>query len=116
MKNHYEIFFILIFWGVNLLMASNAFCEDYGKGKAVYKNHCVVCHLIKSEEAPASAYHAQNNPLDFTTCSGSKNLSKEKIYFVLRNGQGAMKPVKLNAEDSKALVDYLINDLKKNCQ
>ncbi|MEN6624561.1 MAG: cytochrome c [Smithella sp.] len=108
--------FFIFFFGFNLLFANKAFCESYTRGEILYKSQCTVCHLVKSENPPVSAYHAKFKPLDFTTCSGSKNLSKEKIYFVLREGQGIMKPVKLKPEDSKALVDYMINDLKKNCK
>lgn len=116
MKEKLLFFCILFFLGFNHLFVDKAFCEKYNRGESLYKSHCTVCHLIKSESSPASAYHNQFNPFDFTTCSGSKNLSKEKIYFVLREGHGVMKPVKFNADDSKALVDYLINDLKKNCK
>lgn len=116
MKKTYCVICISLFLGINLLFAGSALCENYSKGKIIYKNHCTVCHRIKSEGTPESAYQVQYKPLDFTTCSGSKNLSPEKIYFVLRNGKGVMKPVKLSAEESKALVGYLINDLKRNCE
>jgi len=69
--------------------------------------------MIKAEGLPVSAYHAQYKPKDFTTSSAWSNLTEEKINFVLTRGQGVMKPVKLSAEDYKALIDYMINDLKK---
>lgn len=106
---HYAAFALCIA-GI-VCFTGNAFCNE--NGKTVYKKRCTVCHLVKSEGAPVSAYHAQFRPLDFTTSPALKNLSEEKLHRVLTRGQGVMKPVKLSADDYKALVDYLINDLKK---
>ena len=108
--------YISLFLGFNLFFAGNAICDDYSKGKVIFRNKCTVCHLIKSEGSPVSAYHAKYNPQDFTTSSAWKNLSEEKINFVLTRGQGIMKPTKLSAEDYKALVDYMMNDLKKQSE
>ena len=116
MKITSYVIYVLLFLGISLFFAGSVFCEDYSKGKAIFRNNCTACHLIKSEEAPVSAYHAQYKPKDFTTSSAWKNLSKEKINFVLTRGQGVMKPVKLSAEDYKALIDYMINDLKKQSE
>jgi cytochrome c5 len=104
---------VSLFLGFNIFFAGIAPCEDYSKGKVIFRNNCKTCHLIKSEGAPVSAYHVQYHPKDFTTSSGWTNLSEEKINFVLTRGQGVMKPVKLSAEDYKALIDYMMNDLKK---
>jgi cytochrome c5 len=112
---HYSIC-ISLFLGFNLFFAGNAICDDYSKGKVIFRDNCIVCHLIKSEGAPVSAYHAKYNPQDFTTSSAWKNLREEKINFVLTRGQGVMKPIKLSAEDYKALVDYMMNDLKKQSE
>jgi cytochrome c5 len=112
---HYGIF-VSLFFGFNLLLTGNALCEDYGKGKVIFKNNCTVCHQIKSEGAPVSAYHAQYRPKDFTTSSAWTNLSAEKILFVLTRGQGVMRPIKLTAEDSKALIDYMMHVLKKQSE
>ena len=116
MKITSYIIYVSLFIGMNLFFAGNAFCKDYSKGKAIFRNNCIACHLIKSEGAPVSAYHAQYNPKDFTTSSAWKNLSEKKIYSVLTRGQGVMKPIKLSAEDYKALVDYMMNDLKKQSE
>ena len=116
MKITRYIIYVSLFLGINLFFAGNAFCKDYSKGKAIFRNNCIACHLIKSEGAPVSAYQAQYNPKDFTTSSAWKNLSEEKINFVLTRGQGVMKPTKLSAEDYKALVDYMMNDLKKQSE
>src|SRR5208283_305039 len=105
---------VSLFLGFNLFFAGNALCADYNNGKTVFRNNCVACHQIESEGAPVSAYHAQYRPKDFTKSSAwTKNLSEEKIASVLTRGQGVMKPVKLTAENSKALIDYMIHDLKK---
>jgi cytochrome c5 len=116
MKITHYIICIPVFFGINLLFSGNAFCEDYSKGEAVFRSNCIVCHLIKSEGAPVSAYHTQYKPKDFTTSSALKNLSEDKINRVLSKGQGVMKPIKLSADDYKAIVDYMINKLKKQSE
>ena len=116
MKVTRHIIYISLFLGINLFFAGNTFCKDYSKGKAIFRNNCTVCHLIKSEGAPVSAYQTKYNPKDFTTSSAWKNLSKKKINSVLARGQGVMKPIKLSTEDYKDLVDYMMNDLKKQSE
>jgi len=116
MKITRYIIYVSLFLGSNLFFAGNAFCKDYSKGRAVFRTNCTVCHLIKSEGDPISAFNAQYNPKDFTSSSTWKNLSEKKIYSVLTKGQGVMRPIKLSAEDYKALIDYMMNDLKKNSQ
>jgi mono/diheme cytochrome c family protein len=107
---------VSLFLGFNLSFAGHALCDDYSKGKVIFRNNCVVCHQIESEGAPVSSYHTQYRPKDFTKSSAWTNLSEEKITFVLTRGQGVMRPVKLTAEDSKALIDYMMNDLKKQSE
>lgn len=114
MKNSRYIIYILFIMGLNLFLAGNAFCEELNKGKMIYQQKCTACHLIKSEGAPVSAYHMQYNPLDFTTYSALKNLTEEKLHFALTRGEGVMRPFKLSSEDYKAIVNYMINDLKKS--
>jgi cytochrome c5 len=116
MKITRYIIYVALFLGINLFFAGNAFCKDYSKGKAVFRANCIVCHLIRSEGDPISAYNAQYNPKDFTSASTWKNLSEKKIYSVLTKGQGVMRPINLSAEDYKALIDYMMNDLKKNSE
>ena len=113
MKIRCYIVCISLLLGSIIFFAGNALCDDYSKGKVIFRNDCTVCHLIKSEGAPVSAYHAQFHPKDFTTSSSWTNLSEEKINFVLTRGQGVMRPVKLSADDLKALKDYMMHDLKK---
>jgi cytochrome c5 len=116
MKITSHIIYVSLFLGISLLFAGSAFCNDYSKGKAIFRNNCTVCHLIKSEGYPVSAYHAQFKPKDFTTSSAWENLSEKKINSALTRGKGVMKPVKLSNEDYKALIDYMINDLKKQSE
>jgi cytochrome c5 len=116
MKTIRYSFFALLYLGFNLFFIGIALGDDYSKGKVVFRNNCIVCHQIKSEGAPVSAYHAQYRPKDFTTSSAWTNLSEEKINFVLTRGQGVMRPVRLTAEDFKALIDYMMHDLKKQSE
>ena len=116
MKITRYIIYVLLFLGSNLFFAGNAFCKDYSKGRAVFRTNCIVCHLIKSEGDPISTFNAQYNPKDFTSASTWKNLNEKKIYSVLTKGQGVMRPIKLSAEDYKALIDYMMNDLKINSE
>ena len=113
MKTNLYVICISIFLGISFFLAGSALCKDPGKGENVYRSNCTVCHLIRSEDPPISAYYREHQPKDFTTASALRNLSEKKIKSVLTQGQGAMRPIKLSADDYKALVDYLINDLKK---
>jgi len=113
MKTNHYLIGVSVLLGINLCFAVNAFCKDISRGEAVYRSNCIMCHLIRSENPPLSTYYKEHQPKDFTTALGSRNLSEDKIKSVLNEGQGIMRPVRLSQEDYKALVDYMINVLKK---
>ena len=55
----------------------------------------------------------QYRPKDFSNSNAWKKLTEKKIRRVLAKGQGVMRPIALNAAETKALIDYMTNDLKK---
>jgi len=113
MKTNRYIICLSAFLGISLCFAVNSFGKEYSKGEDVYRSNCSMCHLIRSENPPVSAYYKEFHPKDLSTAFGARNLSEEKIKSVLTQGQGNMRPMALSADDYKALVDYLINDVKK---
>ncbi len=95
------------------LFAGKAFSSDYTEGKIIFKSKCQVCHFIEGDGNLVSAYQRQYRPKDFSKSISWEGLSEEKIKFVLMRGQGVMRPIPLNAEESKALTGYMMNELKK---
>ena len=116
MKTTRSMICVSVLFVISLCFAGHVMGKDMSKGEAVFRGNCTMCHLILAENPPISAFYREFRPKDFTTPEGSKDLSEEKIKSVLTYGQGNMRPIKLSSEDYKALVDYLINDLKKKNQ
>ena len=98
---------LIIFSGKQVLSA------DTSAGKIIFKNHCEVCHMIEGDGYYPSAYYWQYRPKDFSKSISWEKLTEKKIRRVLVKGKGVMRPVPLNAADTDALIDYMMNDLKK---
>lgn len=111
-KKHYLILAVLCSVLISLF-TQQASCADNLAGKIIFKSKCQACHRIAGDGTSPSAYHNQYRPKDFSTSVAWGNLSEEKIKFVLTRGQGVMRPVPLNADETKALIDYMMKDLKK---
>jgi hypothetical protein len=93
--------------------AEKSLCGDFTKGEIIFKSKCQSCHLIEGDGNFVSTYHRQYKPKDFSKSISWEGLSEEKIKFVLTRGQGVMRAIPLNADESKALIDYMMNNLKK---
>lgn len=103
----------LLFLTVALFSVDQARAVDYSAGKAVFKSRCQGCHRIEGDGSYPSAFYRQYRPKDFSKPSSWENLSEEKIRFVLAKGHGVMRPVPLTADQTKALIDYMMHELKK---
>lgn len=110
--NHYVLSMVLLTLLVTLF-SGKALSGDYSTGKMIFKANCQVCHIITSDGDYESAYYKQFRPKDFSNSDAWKGVSEKKIKSVLKKGQGVMRPVPLTADETKALIDYMINDLKK---
>lgn len=113
MKKKICVISMVIVAGLISLSAGDAFSKDYSEGKTIFKGKCQACHSIEGDGSKASAYHRQYEVRDFSKSASWKNLSKSKIRFVLKRGHGVMKPVPLTDAETKALIDYMTNELKK---
>jgi len=111
-KKIYGISVVLVA-GLISLSAGQSFGKDYSEGKKIFKGKCQACHSIDGDGSMVSAYHKQYEAKDFSKAASWKNLSKDKIRFVLKRGHGVMKPVQLTDAETKALIDYMTNELKK---
>ena len=69
--------------------------------------------MIEGDGNYRSAYYMQYRPKDFSNSLAWKKLTEKKIRHVLEKGQGVMRPIALNDAETKALIDYMTNDLKK---
>jgi mono/diheme cytochrome c family protein len=105
---------IVVLFSVLIILSSNqALSADTSTGKIIFKNNCQVCHMIEGDGNYPSAYYRQYRPKDFSKSIAWEKLTEKKIRLVLVKGQGVMSPVPLNAADTRALIDYMMNDLKK---
>ncbi|MRR15122.1 MAG: c-type cytochrome [Deltaproteobacteria bacterium] len=96
-----------------LLGADQIRAADYSAGKAVFRSRCQGCHRIEGDGSYPSTFYKQYRPKDFSKSAAWENLSEEKIRFVLAKGHGVMRPVPLSADQSRALIDYMMHELKK---
>lgn len=113
MKAKQYVMVALLFLTVILLSADQTLAADYSAGKAVFKSRCQGCHRIEGDGSYPSAFYRQYRPKDFSKSSSWENLSEEKIRFVLAKGHGVMRPIPLTADQTKALIDYMMHELKK---
>ena len=103
----------LLFFTAMLLVADQTRAADYSAGKAVFKSRCQGCHRVEEDGSYPSTFYRQYRPKDFSKSSSWENLSEEKIRFVLAKGRGVMRPVPLTEEQTRALIDYMVHELKK---
>lgn len=113
MKTKHSVILVVLFSVMIALCAQQALSADGSAGKIIFKGKCQVCHMIEGDGNYPSAYIKQYRPKDFSKSVAWGNLSEEKIKFVLTRGQGVMRPIPLNADETKALIDYMMKDLKK---
>ena len=105
---------IVVLFSVLIILSGNqALSADTSAGKIIFKNNCQVCHMIEGDGNYPSAYYKQYRPKDFSKSIAWEELTEKKIRIVLVKGQKVMRPVHLNATETKALIDYMMNDLKK---
>ncbi|HUN54102.1 MAG TPA: c-type cytochrome [Smithella sp.] len=109
---HYMLMAVLLTVLITLF-PRNTLSADYTAGKMIFKNNCQVCHMMKSDMDYESAYYKQFRPKDFSDSLAWIGLNEKKIDCVLKKGKGVMRPVPLTADETKALIDYMVNVLKK---
>jgi hypothetical protein len=110
---HCRIVLVLLFSVLIILSGKQALSADTSAGEIIFKSKCQVCHMIEGDGNYPSAYYRQYRPKDFSKSISREKLTEEKIKFVLVKGKGVMRPIPLNAEETKALIDYMMNELKK---
>jgi mono/diheme cytochrome c family protein len=113
MKTKHGIMVVVLFFVLISLSGVQALRAENSAGKIIFKSKCQVCHMIEGDGNYPSAYYMQYRPKDFSKSVSRTKLTEEKIKSVLMKGQGVMRPITLNAEETKALIDYMMNDLKK---
>ena len=113
MKTKYCAVLVLLFSAVITLNASQTGAADYSGGKAVFKSRCQGCHRIEGDGSYPSAFYKQYRPKDFSKSIAWENLTEEKIRLVLAKGHGVMRPIPLTADQTNALIDYMMHELKK---
>ena len=111
--NAKHVIIIVLFSVLIILPGNQALCADTSAGKIIFKNNCQVCHMINGDENYQSAYYRQYRPKIFSKSVAGDKLTEKKIRHVLMKGKGVMRPVSLNAIETKALIDYMMNDFKK---
>lgn len=104
---------VVLFLALIILSGRQALSADTSAGKIIFKNNCQFCHMIEGDENYRSAYYLKFRPKDFSHSDAWVNLTEEKIRHVLKKGQGVMRPVPLTDAETSALIDYMMNDLKK---
>jgi mono/diheme cytochrome c family protein len=104
---------VVLFSVLIILSGKQVLSADTSAGKIIFKNNCQFCHMIEGDGNYRSAYYMQYRPKDFSNSIAWKKLTEKKIRRVLVKGQGVMRPIALNAAETKALIDYMMNDLKK---
>ena len=105
---------IVVLFSVFIIVSGKqALSADTSAGKIIFKNNCQVCHMVESDGNYPSAYYRQYHPKDFSKSISWEKLTEKKIRLVLMKGQKVMRPVPLTDAETKALIDYMMNDLRK---
>jgi len=100
----------LVFVMIPTLMFAGDLKEMNGRGKALFKARCEVCHISKQEGDQFSAYTLRFNPPDFSNSEIRKNLNRREIQKVIKKGRGAMPPQTLEPDEVEAIIDYLVGN------
>ena len=104
---------VVLFSVLIILSGKQALSADTSAGKIIFKNNCQVCHMIEGDGNYPSAYYRQYRPKDFSKSVAWEKLTEKKIRHVLAKGQRVMRPIPLNDSETRALIDYMMTDLKK---
>jgi len=95
-----------------LIAAGDVPGDEFSAGQALFKKNCEFCHILKGDDYYPSAFSRQFRPKDFTDPDSWKGLDAEKIAQAIKNGKGAMPPVRLTPEETKAVIDFMTHKLK----
>lgn len=83
--------------------------ENFKKGKAVYDTWCISCHGVKMPGTNALAILYKGTDIS-PLLTERKDMSKEMIWFFVRNGKHSMpffRKTEINDEELKNLSEYL---------
>jgi len=87
--------------------------QDQNKGKTLYENNCAVCHGTTGKGDGPAARTLASAPSDFATAKFWKGDAGKEIRDAVMNGYGAMPPLDLQADEIKAITDYMTRTFKK---
>ena len=106
------LIFCAVILGATLITAGDVPGDEYSTGQTLFRKNCEFCHILKGDDYYPSAYWRQFRPKDFTDPDSWKGLDAGKIGEVIKNGKGAMPPVRLTPEETKAIIDFMTHKLK----
>ena len=72
-------------------------------GKALFGSKCAMCH--GQDGTPKKMAEGSKA---FTSADFKKEMNADAIAKVIAEGKGKMKPVKLSAEEAKAVADFVV--------
>jgi len=103
---------VVLFSVLIILSGKQALSADTSAGKSSLRITVSFATWSRVTEITGLPIICNTAPKIFPTPMPGKNWPKKKIRRVLVKGQGVMRPIALNAAETKALIDYMTNDLK----
>lgn len=87
--------------------------EDSGQGKALYEQHCALCHGADGKGNGPAATSLTPHPTDFTRTQFWEGEGDKKIAEIIRNGHVPMPAFKMSTTEITAIIDYMKEAFKK---
>jgi mono/diheme cytochrome c family protein len=104
----------MMFLGGALLWTRSGKGAEYGQGKTLYENKCLMCHGADGKGKGPAAAAFNPKPADFTDAKFWQRKDVDKfITDTVENGHGMMPAFNLKPDEIKAIIDYLSQAFKK---
>jgi mono/diheme cytochrome c family protein len=102
-----------MFIALVVLSFSNAYADEYDKGKSLFENKCQICHGANGKGNGPAAGALNPKPMNFNSAKFWQGDVDKKIKETLRKGKGEMPAFNLSDEEVKAIIDYMAHAFKK---
>jgi high-affinity iron transporter len=86
--------------------------EARGRGRALYVEHCVLCHGINADGHGIRREGLSTQPRDFTSVSWRRDATPRTVYYAIREGvAGTAMPSWRSLDESETwdLVAFLLS-------
>lgn len=112
-----NVFFVVtaVVFAVVLSSVHTVCGSDYGEGKALYEEKCMICHGQNGKGDGPAAAALSPPPKDFSRAEFWKQKDVEQLITNrVKNGKGAMPAFSLSDDEINTIIDYMSHTFNKS--